>query len=152
MKTLFFLFFYLVFTTNASPIAKTPIGSTKKLCLYSHWTVYIYNVMIDPVTVHIKSGDDDLGDHTLQFNDTENWSFCENIWTTTLFYAYFNCKNTKPVAFNVFDHVTSVNYGSRSFIYSERRLVWLVRDDGFYVGKNLTPFPDEMTKLYDWSY
>ena len=108
--------------------------------------------MIDPVTVHIKSGDDDLGDHTLEFNDNENWSFCENFWETTLFYAYFNCKGTKSVSFNVWDHDTGDLYGSGSARSHERKLVWLVRDDGFYVGQNHTSFPDGMTHLYDWSY
>ncbi|PWA37730.1 plant self-incompatibility S1 [Artemisia annua] len=147
MKTLLFLFLCLVFTTNASSIAKTATVS-HGFC----WTVYIYNVMIDAVTVHVKSADYDLGDHTLEFNDNENWSFCVNFWKTIVFYADFKCKGTKSVSFNVWDEFLGDDYGSGSTRSAERILVWLVKDDGFYVGKNLPPFPDGMTKLYDWSH
>ena len=146
MKTLNFLFLCLIFTTNASSIAKTPIGSTKKFCFVNLWTVFIYNSMNDPLTVHVKSGNDDLGEHTLAVSENTNWQFCENFWMTTMFWADFNSNGTRPASFHMWDHEWGLNYGSGSFINAERRLAWLVREDGFYVG-----IPKGWEKRHDWS-
>ncbi|PWA68744.1 plant self-incompatibility S1 [Artemisia annua] len=150
MKTLIFVFLCLVFTTNTSSIAKISTPNAKSKCWLGHWSVYIYNAMIDPITVHVKSGDDDLGVHTLAFFDNENWSFCENFWGNTLFYAYFNWNGTRTASFDVWKY-DFFKYCSGSLVNPQRRCVWLVRHDGFYLGEDLTPFPNGWHKMHDWS-
>ncbi|PWA89047.1 plant self-incompatibility S1 [Artemisia annua] len=149
MKTLNFLLLCLILTTNASSIAKTPIGSAKKFCIATHWTVYIYNLMNEPFTIHIKSRNDDLGSHTLGVNENENWGFCENFWGTTLFWVDIFFNGTWKTSWHAWDHIVGLQYGSGHG--DHRILVWLVKEDGIYVGKSLPPFPvDGWTKLYNW--
>ncbi|PWA68742.1 plant self-incompatibility S1 [Artemisia annua] len=106
--------------------------------------------MSGPLSVHVKSGNDDLGEHTLAVFENTNWQFCENFWMTTMFWADFNSNGTRTASFHVWDHQLGLTYGSGSYINIDRRLVWLVRDDGFYVGKRISPFPDGWEKLHDW--
>ncbi|GJS82740.1 retrotransposable element Tf2 [Tanacetum coccineum] len=107
--TSIFLFLYLVFTTtNASPpIAKTPTAANAiRICPLDLWDIYIFNHIKDPIHVHVKSKDDDLGDHILALNQKEHWSFCENLWKSTMFYADFKwnasrCRDHRPHAFTI---------------------------------------------------
>ncbi|KAJ0571418.1 putative plant self-incompatibility S1 [Helianthus annuus] len=152
MKSLFFLFFYLFITTNASPIVNSQIASpisntTKKVCMFSYWTIFIYNEIKDPIRVHVQSGDDDLGNRTLALNNNENWSFCDTF--KTLFYAHFYW-NSRTAFFNVYDTDTSEKYCTKWGFRKPRRCFWLVREDGFYVGEHLNPFPQGWTKLHNW--
>ncbi|OVA02160.1 Plant self-incompatibility S1 [Macleaya cordata] len=39
------------------------------------------------LTIHCKSKDDDLGEHTLSYNQDFHWNFRQNIWRTTLFWC-----------------------------------------------------------------
>ncbi|KAJ0744935.1 putative plant self-incompatibility S1 [Helianthus annuus] len=150
MKSLFFLFFYLVITTNVSLIGSTQItplisNTTKKTCLFHYWTVYIYNEIKDPITVHVQSGDDDLGNHTLATNDNQNWSFCEGVTFKTLFYAHFYW-NSKIAFFDVYTEHISDTYCTEREYRKPGRCFWLVTEDGFYVGDHVRPY----TKLHDW--
>ncbi|KAJ0790078.1 putative plant self-incompatibility S1 [Helianthus annuus] len=154
MKSLIFFFFCLVITTNTSSITNTSIAppefnTTNKICMYSYWTVYIYNEISDPISVHVQSGDDDLGNRTLALKENENWSFCEAITLKTLYYAHFYW-NSKIAFFDVFDNDSSNRYCTPWKYKVNRRCVWLVREDGFYLGQDVTPFPIGWTKLHDW--
>ncbi|KAL8235045.1 hypothetical protein R6Q59_021145, partial [Mikania micrantha] len=122
-----------------------------KVCGFDYWIVYIYNGINDHITVHVQSRDDDLGNHTLALNDNENWGFCENITFKTRFYAHFYW-NSKTAFFDVFDEHTSQRYCTqwKFRIRRARRCFWLVREDGFYLGERLNPFPDGWIKLHDW--
>ncbi|PWA94439.1 plant self-incompatibility S1 [Artemisia annua] len=102
ITTIIFLFLYLVFTTIASPIAKSPTANAIKFCPWDFWVIIIVNHIKDPIHVHIKSEDDDLGDHILALYQNEKWSFCENVWKSTMFYADF-IWNGKTALFGVFD-------------------------------------------------
>ena len=51
------------------------------------------------LTVHCKSGDDDLGTHALVFNQSFEWSFRPNVLGTTLFFCGLGWRD----AFGVFD-------------------------------------------------
>ena len=107
--------------------------------------------MNEPFIVHVKSRDDDLGEHTLGVNENENWHFCENIWGTTLFWADLYCNDNRNGTWHVWDHSTGLKYGSGGLDYGQRILVWLVKEDGIYVGNSLPPFPvDGWTKLFHW--
>nr|GEV16807.1 plant self-incompatibility S1 [Tanacetum cinerariifolium] len=100
ITTSIFLFLYLVFTTtNASPTTANAI----RICPLDLWDIYIFNHIKDPIHVHVKSKDDDLGDHILALNQKEHWSFCENVWKSSMFYADFNGNGTKTASFHVFD-------------------------------------------------
>ncbi|MFS7896107.1 putative plant self-incompatibility S1 [Helianthus anomalus] len=128
MKSLFFLSFYLVIITNASPITNTQTVSliyntTKKACFFDFWTVYIYNGIKDPIIVHVQSGDDDLGNHTLTLNNNGNWSFCQTL--ATLYYAYFYW-NSMIVVFDVFHIHTSQRYCTRWKFRKVRRCFWIL--------------------------
>ncbi|PWA94440.1 auxin efflux carrier [Artemisia annua] len=108
-----------------------------------------WSTIKDPIHVHIKSEDDDLGDHILAFNQNENWGFCENVWRTTMFYADFKW-NGKTALFGVFDK-NVVKHCTKFSFRKPRVCVWIVRDDGFYVGRGRAPFTDGYTKMHDWS-
>ncbi|PWA84453.1 plant self-incompatibility S1 [Artemisia annua] len=82
-------------------LSKTPTANALKICPWDFWAIYIYNAMNDPIHVNVKSEDDDLGDHTLALNENENWSFCENIWKTTFFYASFNWNGSRTASFGL---------------------------------------------------
>ena len=148
ITTIIFLSLYLVFTTNASPIVKSPT-SNPALCPLDFWVIIIINQIKDPIHVHVKSEDDDLGDHILALYQNENWSFCRNLWRGTIFYADFKW-NGKTALFDVFDK-NVVKHCSKFSFLKPRVCVWIVRDDGFYVGPGRTPFPDGWTKTHDWS-
>ncbi|XP_042497625.1 S-protein homolog 5-like [Macadamia integrifolia] len=40
--------------------------------------------------LHCASADDDLGKQSLDFNQEFTWTFCQNIWTSSLFYCDFS--------------------------------------------------------------
>ncbi|KAL7003702.1 hypothetical protein U1Q18_004851 [Sarracenia purpurea var. burkii] len=42
-----------------------------------------------PLGIHCWSSEDDLGNHTLQFNEFYEWNFQPNIWGTTKFQCDF---------------------------------------------------------------
>ncbi|KAL9239538.1 hypothetical protein vseg_013848 [Gypsophila vaccaria] len=52
-------------------------------------TVHVVNALPDnePLTVHCKSKDDDLGQHTIGVTQEVNWTFHENFFLTTLYYC-----------------------------------------------------------------
>ncbi|KAJ9537413.1 hypothetical protein OSB04_030146 [Centaurea solstitialis] len=162
MKSLFFvLTFYLVITTEASLSANTTNASlainttdesstSNKICFFDYWSVFIYDVINDPITVHVQSGDDDLGNRTIPVNGYTKWSFCMSISFKTRFYAHFYWKS-RSAFFDVFDYDTSKQYCDNHKLFKEKRCFWLVRDDGFYLGQHLNPFPDGWVKLHDWS-
>ncbi|KAJ9537412.1 hypothetical protein OSB04_030145 [Centaurea solstitialis] len=165
MKILFFvLTFYLVITTEASLSANTTNASlaintttdessaSNKICFFDYWSVFIYDGINEPITVHVQSGDDDLGNRTISVNGYTKWSFCMNIGFKTRFYAHFYW-NSRTAFFDVFDYDTSKAFCDNHKLFKKQRCLWLVRDDGFYlaIGQHFNPFPDGWVKLHDWS-
>ncbi|CAI9273911.1 unnamed protein product [Lactuca saligna] len=135
--------------TNVSLVTSTT-STQEKVCAFSYWTIYIYNGINDSFTVHVQSADDDLGNRTLPFNGSTDWGFCMGITFKTRFYAHFYW-NSKTAFFDVFDYTTSNHHCSERKIFKQQRCVWLVRDDGFYLSSQLSPFPIGWTKLHEWS-
>ena len=74
------LFFVTLFTTINGSIFQNPrISVNITNVLKSH----------DQLTVHCKSGDDDLGIHQMPFLGGYAFSFRPNFWGSTLFYCTF---------------------------------------------------------------
>ncbi|KAK9060624.1 hypothetical protein SSX86_021330 [Deinandra increscens subsp. villosa] len=105
MKSLLF-FCLLVMTTHASMAPKIGLD---KFCVMPFWSVYITNKMHEPFTVHPQSADNDLGNHTLAFNEYTNWSFCLHILLKTRFYAHFYW-NSKTAFFDVYNYGLGESY------------------------------------------
>ncbi|KAK4385936.1 hypothetical protein Sango_2717600 [Sesamum angolense] len=104
------------------------IAIEKPPCIFVHrYEVHIINSLpsnSDPLVVHCASGDDDLGTHTLTSNQVFQWSFCENVTQTTLYFCHFSW-GSKERAFEVFNKKLKGDcYNGLCF--------WEVRADGIY--------------------
>ena len=145
MKILFFLMFFHLYTTNTSAVANTPF---KAWVATTSWKVYIHNKIKDPITVHVRSKNDDLRNCTLPFNGIRDWSFYANINRRTLFYANLYWKS-KTASFNVYDEGDFTKYCSTNKLFMGQKCYCLVRENGFYLSRRLdNPSPP---KLHDWS-
>lgn len=78
----------------------------------------------DDLTVHCRSGNDDLGVHIVPHNVDYNWRFHRNFWRTILFWCSFTFPATgrKVWSNRVMDN--SLCFG---------KCVWFIEADGFYV-------------------
>ncbi|CAI9265306.1 unnamed protein product [Lactuca saligna] len=107
-----------------------PIASIAFSCPFTtKWIVSIISALRKDLVVHIKSGDDDLGNHTIPYVGNYSWSFCEKVGSHTLFYAYF-WWGSKFQSLDLFDQVISkkcyLNVGTE-------HCYWFVTPKGFYV-------------------
>ncbi|PWA95204.1 plant self-incompatibility S1 [Artemisia annua] len=109
-------------------------ASLTHACVFTNkWHIFVMSDMPDnDLIAHVKSGDDDLGIHTIAFRGTYHWSFCQRFDGRTLFYAYFWC-GSKFRSLALFDkHIRKVcdrNKEGTQYCY------WLVRPDGFFASK-----------------
>ncbi|MFS8004762.1 putative plant self-incompatibility S1 [Helianthus anomalus] len=111
------------------------------------YVVHINSDIIDDdsVTVHCRSKDEDLGTRVLRSPNLEfEWSFCDNIGLTTLFYCHFWWKNFEQT-FDVFNHKLSrwCNENKKE----GNTCNWEIKDDGFYLYENHTTWQ----RLYPWN-
>lgn len=144
MKSLCILLLYLGCTTNAS----LTVNTTFKACITTSWEVHIHNKINDPIIVHVKSNDDDLGNRTLPFNGSRDWSFCSKANGRTVFSSNFYWKS-KIASFDVFTNPIGKKYCANSVPFKVQKCNWLVKEDGFYISKKVdNPSPH---KLHDWS-
>ena len=82
------------------------------------------------VIVHVKSGDEDRGIHTIPFNGTFDWSFCDNFFRTALYFADFWC-GSKTQSLHLFDDpIAKICYVEKP---GTDHCYWSVRPDGFFV-------------------
>ncbi|KAL8267276.1 hypothetical protein R6Q59_004620 [Mikania micrantha] len=122
-------------------ILSSLIPSIIRACLItSKWDVFIMSSITDDIIAHIKSGDDDLGNHTIPFNGNYIWSFCDRFDGHTLFYGYF-WWGSKSQSLALFDDKL------RKPCYQQKRSTqhcyWLVRPDGFFVSAYNRSFSDD---------
>ncbi|KAI3714049.1 hypothetical protein L1987_72639 [Smallanthus sonchifolius] len=105
----------------------------------SQWDIFVMSNITDNIVVHIKSGDDDLGNHTIPFNGNYQWSFCDNYFGRTLFYGYFwwGSKYQSLALFD--DEIRGPCYRSKG---GTQHCYWLVRPDGFFVSGYNRTFSD----------
>ncbi|KAL8547470.1 hypothetical protein ACS0TY_006986 [Phlomoides rotata] len=116
-----FLFIILV----NRPLQACFLGSTKR-------TVHISNGLPGNPTlsVHCYSGNDDLGNHSLNNTDEYNWSFCPLFFAQTVFHCDFKWAN-KEAHFEVYNDRVGDKCANCFF---------LAMEDGFYLSyKNKEP-------------
>ncbi|KAL4576493.1 hypothetical protein LXL04_012588 [Taraxacum kok-saghyz] len=76
------IFFFVLLTYSS-------VSITQGYCVTRTWQIYVINVIPEDIVVHIKSRDDDLGNHTISSKGNYNWSFCEDVFGRTRFYGNF---------------------------------------------------------------
>lgn len=129
------ILFSLMISIN--PVTYTSASSINRWCLiFTPWNMFIVNGINEDITIHVRSKDDDLGNHTLPYNGIYNWSFCDT--GRTLFWSKF-WWGSKYQSFNVFDVHSIMMCDKLGF--APRYCYWLVRPEGFYIGKVNNPFP-----------
>lgn len=96
------------------------------------YDIYIKNNMTQKISVRCQSKDDDIGNHTLGFNNQLHWHFCSNFLDSTLFFCHFwRQQPHKEVILDVYnDTIYHECYGKHD---DHDRCDWLVAEDGFYL-------------------
>ncbi|KAK9102505.1 hypothetical protein Sjap_019759 [Stephania japonica] len=95
----------------------------------------------NPIYVHCKSGDDDLGSQYLQLNQEFQWSFRDNIFGSTLFFCTINWNNVhdgKRYGL-VYDSYVALKTPC------DKDCIWSARSDGVY-------FYDDDSQSYVFKY
>ncbi|CAI9285397.1 unnamed protein product [Lactuca saligna] len=147
MKIFFFLYCFLVITTYASTTSPPTKASSKdNISVGRSQDVRIVNDIKDPIVVHVRSKNDDLGKTTLAYRAEKRVKFQENLFGGTLFHADFYWKS-KTAAFVIFDQKIRHRYCEGGV---DNMCKWSMREDGFYLSGNGKP-NDPATKLHDWS-
>ncbi|XP_021907280.1 S-protein homolog 6-like [Carica papaya] len=82
-----------------------------------------------PLTVHCKSGDDDLGFHILAAGKEYEFGFQINMMGTTLFWCNFWDDRKHHAVFDVFDAKATFTVEQ----CGNNWCTWEPRDDGFYL-------------------
>lgn len=113
-----------------------------------HWMIHITNNILDDITISVKSGDTDLGNHTIPFNNKYEWSFCNRIDGRTLYVGSFSWRSLFK-SFELFNNDISRfchTHGAR-----HENCYWLVRADGFWISRRNLPFPDSWNIMRTWT-
>lgn len=118
-------------------------------CFLDHkWHVHVMSDISDNIVAHIKSGDDDFGNHTIPFNGEFEWSFCKNFEGKTLYYGYF-WWGSRLQELALFD--TRILDICALPDYKNFDCYWSVRQDGFYVsGHNNTLADKSWEFIKNW--
>lgn len=96
------------------------------------------------LTVHCKSKDDDLGEHSLGVKETFEWNFYSNIWGTTLFWCNMGWYDDKgKLVQGRFD----IYKAKRDETRCVKRCHWRIFEHGLYSYSSIT---DTWDHMYDW--
>ncbi|KAK9052570.1 hypothetical protein SSX86_029199 [Deinandra increscens subsp. villosa] len=126
-------------------ILSSLIASKTHACFITgKWDLFVMSNITDNIVAHIKSGDDDLGNHTIPFNGNYNWSFCDRLDGRTLFYGYF-WWGSKSQSLALFDN--KIREPCSLPKEGTQHCYWLVRPDGFYVSPYNSTFSEFTWKL-----
>ncbi|KAI3707049.1 hypothetical protein L6452_25226 [Arctium lappa] len=138
MRGLLAIIFLFVIPTFS--ITSATIPSIKLACiLVPKWHIVIINNISEGVILHLKSRNDDLGNHTLPNNGSYDWEFCDT--GQTVYSGEFRW-GSKDQTLNLYDtHAWETCKNGKFF--GTQHCYWLVRPEGFYIGKENTPFPNE---------
>lgn len=85
------------------------------------------------ITVHCKSGDNDLGVITVADGDEWGFDFSPNVQGTTLFYCDVNGWGNNLYSFDVYAH-------GRDWNRCESECRWLISKEGMYALNRITGF------------
>lgn len=94
-----------------------------------------------PLLIHCASGNDELGYHNLNVNQSFHWDFCQTIAGTTIFFCHF-WWGSKEKTFEVFDALWKDKCSSGF-------CVWAAKSDGIYFNGD-NPTRPATTKVCDW--
>ncbi|KAK3041341.1 hypothetical protein RJ639_002322 [Escallonia herrerae] len=123
-------------------------STTSTRVVWGKYEVHVIDGILDdpnPVHVHCKSKDDDLGTHDLRANDDFHWRFGLNLFGGTHFTCYFAWR-TNVQNFAAFDQWWAYKCAR------EHRCYWLVKPDGFYFSNYLAPWlSGDWKKEHDWA-
>lgn len=122
------LLVFVLLTYSIAPITHA--------CVLKKWNVFVTNDISNDIIARIKSGDDNLGDHTIPPEGNYNWSFCDRIFGHTIFYGYFSW-GSKFQSLALFD--THIRELCRLPTSGDQHCYWSLRADGFYVSS----YPDQ---------
>ncbi|KAJ9555258.1 hypothetical protein OSB04_009872 [Centaurea solstitialis] len=141
MCSLFVLIFLIISTSSITYV--TPTSSVNDCVLLTRWHVFVTNGISENISVHIRSKDDDLGNRTLPYNGSFDWSFCDT--GRTLFYSQFRW-GSKYQTLNLFD--ANVWRKCDKGKFGTQHCYWLVRPEGFYISRGIRGFaPTNPDKL-----
>lgn len=138
---LYFLPFLILSTNLYSHV--TSSTSDNPNCIFTRrFEVHVVNMLPNspPMTVHCKSRDDDLGEHTVVYWQDYNFHFC-----TKLIFTLFWCRikwQSKNIAFDVFSGKWFPNRCATGICY------WAAKEDGIYFADELPPNLPE--KVHPW--
>ncbi|PWA97902.1 plant self-incompatibility S1 [Artemisia annua] len=133
--------YLFILTMLSFSIASSP----NDLCFFR---VYITNGIEDNIAVHVsKRGGEDLGNHTLAFNQEFDWKFGVVLFRT--YYSgefWWRSKHVTISVFNrfVFDTCFDLN------IFAVQRCYWMVKPEGFYINVRNHTFADGWSLVHRW--
>lgn len=112
--------------------------------IVKHVTVHVFDGLpgnSSPLNVHCKSGDDDLGIHTIVGGQDYSFDFCESFFQNTLFTCNlrWGVLKTGFQAFNS-EHPKDCRSGT---------CVWVAYADGIYFGDGDASY---LNKKYNWQW
>lgn len=117
--------------------------------IFVDYDAYIVNGFRDnskKFSVHIFSGDDDLGYHNLKVGEKFLWRF--KMGLTTKFYGHFWWGEDKERELAVFDkHIAPK---CRKGLRFTNICWWLVKEDGFFIANTENPKPENLIKMNWW--
>ncbi|KAI5648350.1 hypothetical protein M9H77_34355 [Catharanthus roseus] len=115
-----------------------------------HYDAYIVNSLPSnnpKLTIHIFSGDDDLGFHDLLVNQQFHWDFTSAAFDRTKFYGSFQW-GQKNRGFAVYDWKLANDHCG--FQAQNNVCWWVVKEDGFYLANKTNPSPKELVYMNWW--
>lgn len=136
----FFLFFLVIFHFSQSLIQA---DDEEKFVIRWKYKVHIINGYANndnPLIIHCKSRDDDLGEHTLWMNNEFLFKFRKDFFVTTAFWCGFIHGSSRKVIY-----VFRIDYES-NFCRATGNCFWSVREDGFYFSNDNKSW----VKRYNW--
>lgn len=91
-----------------------------------------------PLLVHCASRNNDLGNHTLHYQDYVQWQFCLQIFHRTLFHCRVSW-GSRSLSFDAFN-----NHIRKHCSYC----LWQAQSDGIYFQKQA--HPEIFNRVYSW--
>ena len=111
------------------------IASQAEGCFMKRWNIFVTNDMYSDIFVHVRSKDDDLGNHTIPTKANYNFSFCDNFFGKSVFHGDFRWGPRSQSLDLIDDDIRPICALSKG---SDEHCYWSVRADGFYV----SPYQD----------